>query len=142
MYVCMYVCMYNHLLSIRQHFLDPNDKSHPRFHRVADKELVLFPQDAQLGTGRTTRITAGEAVAKKIIANESLGYFIARTQMWLEKVGVDPSRLRFRQHLQTEMAHYATDCWDAEIKVCHGWVECVGHGEFKFLRNLCRKSNI
>ncbi|KAJ2094446.1 Glycine--tRNA ligase 1, mitochondrial [Coemansia sp. RSA 922] len=24
------------------------------------------------------------------------------------------------------MAHYATDCWDAEIKTSHGWIECVG----------------
>jgi glycyl-tRNA synthetase len=24
------------------------------------------------------------------------------------------------------MAHYACDCWDAEIETSHGWVECVG----------------
>lgn len=30
---------------------------------------------------------------------------------------MDPARLRFRQHLKTEMAHYAADCWDLEIKV-------------------------
>ena len=24
------------------------------------------------------------------------------------------------------MAHYATDCWDAEIFGSYGWVECVG----------------
>lgn len=23
--------------------------------------------------------------------------------------------IRFRQHLPTEMAHYAADCWDAEV---------------------------
>ena len=35
-------------------------------------------------------------------------------------------RLRFRQHLPHEMAHYAADCWDAEIECTYGWVECVG----------------
>ena len=35
----------------------------------------------------------------------------------MEKIGMDPQRLRFRQHLKTEMAHYAADCWDLEIKV-------------------------
>lgn len=25
------------------------------------------------------------------------------------------------------MAHYACDCWDAEIETSHGWIECVGH---------------
>ena len=24
------------------------------------------------------------------------------------------------------MAHYAEDCWDAEIDSTYGWVECVG----------------
>ena len=35
-------------------------------------------------------------------------------------------RLRFRQHLQHEMAHYAEDCWDAEVECSYGWVECAG----------------
>lgn len=25
------------------------------------------------------------------------------------------------------MAHYAKDCWDAEIETSNGWTECVGH---------------
>ena len=37
-----------------------------------------------------------------------------------------PQRVRFRQHLQHEMAHYAEDCWDAEVDCTYGWVECVG----------------
>lgn len=24
------------------------------------------------------------------------------------------------------MAHYAKDCWDAEVETSYGWVECVG----------------
>ncbi len=24
------------------------------------------------------------------------------------------------------MAHYASDCWDAEIHTSYGWIECVG----------------
>jgi hypothetical protein len=42
------------------------------------------------------------------------------------KIGIDPSRLRFRQHMANEMAHYAADCWDAEIQNSYGWIECVG----------------
>lgn len=42
---------------------------------------------------------------------------------------MDPQRLRFRQHLKTEMAHYASDCWDLEIKSSYGWIECVGHAD-------------
>ena len=42
-----------------------------------------------------------------IIANETLGYFMARIQQFFIRVGVDPKRLRFRQHMSNEMAHYA-----------------------------------
>jgi glycyl-tRNA synthetase len=34
--------------------------------------------------------------------------------------------MRFRQHMANEMAHYACDCWDAELLTTSGWVECVG----------------
>ena len=60
------------------------------------------------------------------IANETLAYFIGRTFLFLKAIGVSPQRLRFRQHLQHEMAHYAEDCWDAEVECSYGWVECVG----------------
>lgn len=42
------------------------------------------------------------------------------------QVGIDPARVRFRQHLAHEMAHYACDCWDGEIETTYGWVECCG----------------
>ncbi|CAM9582022.1 unnamed protein product, partial [Phaeothamnion confervicola] len=112
-----------------EHFVNPADKRHVRFHTVADKELVLFGREDQLGSGRTQRMSAGAAVGAGLINNETLGYFMARTQLYLEKIGMDPARMRFRQHLSTEMAHYAADCWDMEIKSSYGWVECVGHAD-------------
>ena len=51
---------------------------------------------------------------KGVVANEALGYFMAKIQLFLLKVGINPERVRFRQHMSNEMAHYATDCWDAE----------------------------
>jgi hypothetical protein len=66
-----------------------------------------------------------------MIANQTLGYFIGRIHQFLLKVGVAPDKLRFRQHLSNEMAHYATDCWDAECKTSYvmlGWVGCEGWG--------------
>lgn len=112
-----------------EHFVDPNDKSHPNFHTIADKELVLFGAIDQLGSGKTTTMTVGEAVKTALVNNETLAYFMARTQLFMEKIGMDPTRLRFRQHLATEMAHYAADCWDLEIQSSYGWVECVGHAD-------------
>lgn len=112
-----------------EHFVNPDDKSHPNFSSVASKELVLFGRDDQLGSGKTKLVTVGEAVASGLVNNETLAYFMARTQLFMEKIGMDPARLRFRQHLTTEMAHYACDCWDLEIQSSYGWVECVGHAD-------------
>ena len=70
--------------------------------------------------------TLGEAVSTGVINNETLAYFMARTALFLNRVGIKHEGLRFRQHLRTEMAHYACDCWDAEILMSSGWVECVG----------------
>lgn len=112
-----------------EHFVNPKDKNHPSFPTVADKELVLFGRDDQLGSGKTRKIATGKAVEMGMINNETLAYFMARTQLYMERIGMDPARLRFRQHLATEMAHYAADCWDLEIQSSYGWVECVGHAD-------------
>ena len=130
------ICPKNGLLRVREfcmaeieHFVQPNEKNHPKFKQVEDIELTLFMNTAQMTTGKTNVMTIGDAVKNKIVDNETLGYFMARTFIYLTKIGVDPLRIRFRQHLTTEMAHYATDCWDAEIKLSHGWIECVGHAD-------------
>ena len=33
------------------------------------------------------------------------------------------------KHKPKEMAHYASDCWDAEIETSYGWVEVAGHAD-------------
>jgi glycyl-tRNA synthetase len=110
-----------------EHYVDPADKTHERFNEVRDIELVLLDRHVQsAGSTATTKVTVGEAVRAGTIANETLGYFIARIYEFLIKIGIDPKRLRFRQHMENEMAHYATDCWDAEIENSTGWTECVG----------------
>jgi len=68
----------------------------------------------------------GEAVARGIINNQTLAYFMGRTYLFLRNCGIKSDGIRFRQHQKDEMAHYAADCWDAEILLSLGWVECVG----------------
>ncbi|KAF8504498.1 glycyl-tRNA synthetase [Russula emetica] len=110
-----------------EHYVDPEDKKHERFHEVRDVVLDLLDRNVQTsGSTKTRKISVGEGVSSGIIANETLGYFVARIHQFLVKIGVDPTRLRFRQHMANEMAHYATDCWDAEIQNSYGWTECVG----------------
>ncbi|KAI0014096.1 hypothetical protein F4779DRAFT_624834 [Xylariaceae sp. FL0662B] len=112
------------LMAEIEHFVDPaSGKKHRRFHEVEDIELPFLDRHTQL-SGQTIvqKIPVGKAVEDGIIDNETLGYFLARICLFLEKIGVDMQKLRFRQH----KAHYACDCWDAELLTSSGWIECVG----------------
>ncbi|MCJ1403167.1 Glycine--tRNA ligase 1, mitochondrial [Xylographa trunciseda] len=116
------------LMAEIEHFVDPEGgKKHPRFSEVEDVELALLNRHVQL-EGRTTveKMTIGKAVATGLVDNETLGYFLARIQLFLKRLGVDQNKVRFRQHMANEMAHYAADCWDAELLSSYGWIECVG----------------
>jgi len=109
-----------------EHFCDPADKSHPKFASVASVSMTLYSADNQMGGQPARSVVIGDAVQSGLVANETIAYFMVRIQQFLLKVGVDPDRLRFRQHMGNEMAHYACDCWDAELLTSYGWVECVG----------------
>ncbi|KAG5576777.1 hypothetical protein H5410_056911 [Solanum commersonii] len=109
-----------------EHFVDPQDKSHPKFSDVAKLEFLMFPRDDQVSGQCAKKLQLGEAVSRGTVNNETLGYFIGRVYLFLTRLGIDKDRLRFRQHLANEMAHYAADCWDAEIESSYGWIECVG----------------
>ncbi|KAL4349690.1 hypothetical protein AHAS_Ahas10G0067200 [Arachis hypogaea] len=113
-------------LAETEHFVDPEDKSHPKYKEVAKLKFLMFLREEQMSGQSAKRIRLGEAVSKGIVNNETLGYFIGRVYLFLTHLGIDKDRLRFRQHLANEMAHYVADCWDAEIECSYGWIECVG----------------
>jgi len=103
-------------------FVHPDEKTHPKFEKYANVELKLVPQGKE-----EIRITAKEAVEKGVVGNELLCYHLVLVKRFLEVVGLPEEDTHFRQHISTEMAHYAADCWDAEIKTERfGWVEVVG----------------
>ena len=102
-------------------FFDPKNKHHPNFKNVKSNELYLFDNE------KNFKISLEEAVVKKIIDNEALAYYMYLTQEFLLSTGIDPKKFRFRKHGKDELAHYATECWDAELlSERFGWIECVG----------------
>ncbi len=99
-----------------EHFCDPNDKSHPKFDDIKHIELNLYSACDQVDGQPPKNVKIGDAVANKLINNETLGFFLAKIFLFMTDCGINPKKLRFRQHMSNEMAHYAQDCWDAE---CH-----------------------
>ena len=109
-------------------FVHPEGKdNHPAFYRYADYTVPLLTIGRQQDGREPLSATMRAAVDDGVIVNEYIAYYVALTHQILVAIGVDPGRLRFRQHLPDERAHYAVDCWDAEVYSDRfGWVEIVG----------------
>lgn len=109
-------------------FVEPNKKTHPKFDEVKEKELTLFPITNQKnGNKDYLKKSAQEAVNEDIIGSQILAYYLALSKQILKEIGLDEEKIRFRQHLPEERAHYASDCWDVEAKSERfGWIELAG----------------
>lgn len=63
-----------------EHFVDPEGgKGHSRFDEIKDIHIDLLDRHTQLA-GKTDiqTMTIGDAVEKRVVDNETLGYFLAR----------------------------------------------------------------
>lgn len=108
-------------------FVDPCDKSHKNYGNIEDCELKLYSQNEQLNKKEPITIKVKEAIDSGIVSSEMLIYQIVLASKFLSDIGIPKEAIRFRQHLPDEMAHYAIDCWDAEVKTDQfGWVEIIG----------------
>lgn len=128
-----------------EHFVDPLDKSHPKFYTVADDTLPLWSADAQEVNGEViSDLNLKQALEKGVIMNETMAYFMARSFRFLTSVGVKAEAIRYRQHRSKEMAHYAQDCWDAEVETSYGWIEVAGHADRSAfdLKKHAEKTNV
>ncbi len=112
-----------HMMEAEAFFLDTKTPFAP----FGDDERCAVQVTFVDGEHTEHTLSFREAVAQGVVGNEALGYYLALTYDFLTKAGMDPTKLRFRQHEADEMAHYASDCWDAEFhSERYGWVECVG----------------
>ena len=108
-------------------FVNPNNKKHKNYDSISEYSLKLYGQKEQLENLEPIQVTAKEAIDNKIVSSETLIYQIVTAREFLNDLGIPDDAIRFRQHLPDEMAHYAIDCWDAEVKTDqYGWVEIIG----------------
>jgi glycyl-tRNA synthetase len=112
-----------------EHFIDP-EEDEPPIEEVADVELKLYPvSEQQKEDGEYLYLTVEEAVEQEVIESEWIAYYLGLAKQWYREIGVDMDRFRFRQHLPDELAHYSSDCWDAESDIGgeeEDWLEISG----------------
>lgn len=98
------------------------DGNHSGFDSIKNVELLILPNTCL----KPFKTTIDEAFKAKTISSQAVCYFLAKSQEFCLNIGIKLENLRYRQHNKNEMAHYANDCWDVEIKTLSGWVECAG----------------
>ncbi len=107
-----------------EYFIDPENPPSTDLSRWQRRVSMLPDPDGPHSSEIETTIE--EAFETGIVKHPTVAWFLAMTMQFLEDVGIDPEKVRFRQHASTEMAHYASDCWDCELSGEHGWIEVVG----------------
>ena len=53
-------------------------------------------------------------------------YWRGERRQWYLDFGIDPEKLRMREHAKDELAHYSTGCTDVEYEYPFGWGELEG----------------
>lgn len=110
-------------------FIDPA-RDDPPLERIADVTVPLYPIAAQRSEdGAIVRTSIGEAVDSGLLPNRWIAYYLGVGHRWYERIGIDGDRFRYRQHRPGERAHYAADCWDAEVEIGGDWIEVTGYAD-------------
>ena len=107
---------------------------------------------AQIGKSFRNEISPGNFVFRmREFEQMEMQYFVApgdaaaaferwlpERRAWYERLGVDPRRLRQREHAPDELAHYAKQAVDLEYRFPFGWKELEGihnRGDFDLSRH-------
>src|SRR5690349_5276945 len=95
---------------------------------------------AQIGKSFRNEITPGNFVFRtREFEQAEMEFFIPPAQndrwyqywrterhAWYQDYGIDPAKLRLREHAADELAHYSTGCTDVEYEYPFGWGELEG----------------
>ena len=93
---------------------------------ILDYKLNVYSAEMQKCNKEMERMRVEDALKKGIITTAWHAYWLAVFYRWLVELGLNPERLRIRQHLPEERSHYARDTWDIEYLFPFGWKEIHG----------------
>tara|TARA_Y100000310_G_scaffold222835_1_gene224618 strand:+ start:39607 stop:41088 length:1482 start_codon:yes stop_codon:yes gene_type:complete len=106
-------------------FYNPRKKEHPKFSKIKNHVLPLYTEKYQEEEKtEVLEMTVEDAVKDGIISSELQAYYLALAEKFFEEIGIPRAKMRCRQQLSDERAHYSSETWDIEIlSEDFGWVE-------------------
>ncbi len=113
-----------------EYFTNPEKTNEcPYFDEIANHTINVYSRKEQTqNEGEDYRImTVGDAWKEKIFKNKWQAYWLTVFFIWFtNNLGINSEKIRFRQHLESELSHYALDTWDLDYKYPFGWKELMG----------------
>lgn len=110
-----------------EYFYNPTNSYHPKFDNVKNLVVPLLTQQMQLDNISTPiHIKLADTYSSKIINNQIMAYFLGKIYLFAIQIGLDLTKIRFREHMPNEKAHYANQCYDLETLIDGNWLECIG----------------
>ena len=111
-------------------FTNPeNTNDCPIFDEVSQVQVNIYSRQEQEQESEDDYISMNlqDAWENQIFKNKWQAYWLTIFYVWFtEQMGINGQKLRFRQHLESELSHYALDTWDIEYNYAFGWKELMG----------------
>lgn len=105
-------------------FINPEDLNNcPYYDAIKEKQLFVLTREDQENQKQEKLLKIKELKNK---ATEWHLYWLYSFHDFFTKYGIKPEHLRLREHLKSELAHYASSCFDIEYKFPFGWKEIHG----------------
>jgi glycyl-tRNA synthetase len=103
-----------------EYFFDPKNPTINQ--EITDCVLPILSAEQQKISSEIQYLNSSDIMKE----NKILLFFLVKIYEFALRIGLNKDKLRFRQHCDGEMAHYASDCWDLEGLIDNSWLECVG----------------
>ncbi len=117
-----------------EYFTHPDKRNEcPEFENIKNTSVeALLSQDEHTQETDVQSKTWGWLVENQHLTQWH-AYWLSETLHWFHDLGIKPENLRLREHMKTELAHYADACFDIEYHFPFGWKEihgCASRGQF------------
>lgn len=101
----------------------------PIFGEVKDLKVGILTSEAQEAGKDEVIIKTIDEISKKYTTQWHAYWLGALLKWFIDDLGVSPDNLRLREHLKSELAHYASACFDIEYRFPFGWKEVHGNAD-------------
>lgn len=107
-----------------EYFVHPDQKTCPYLKEVSGLKMQVLTSEMQNKKKSAKNFTAQQLI--KDGSSPWLVYWTAKMYQWFLELGISSKNIRVREHLDEELAHYATGCFDIEYNYPFGWKEMIG----------------